>query len=549
MRKVMALLLVLVLVTGCGGNDSMVEDVVEPLNSKALADKGFPLEEPITLTAFVHTRNKVDDFENNEFTKWLEEVTNVHLEFIVSTESNADQALKLLMSTGEYPDMIFSKRMVTREQAYYGSQGALIPLNDLVDQYGVYSKEAFAAYPTIEEDYTMPDGNIYNLPQINLCYHCNATQKLWVYEPWLEVLNLSLPETTDDYKAMLMAFRDQDPNGNGLQDEIPLSGAIKGWETDVEAFLMNAFVYNSNDRNGVKSLYLDQGIVKAAYMEEGWKEGIIYLQDLRKEGLLDPNSFVQDTFSLKQIGENPEGVILGTAPGGSMALFTQIAGDSGRWKDYVAIPPLEGPGGVRTTEMTTDSGIPGVSITDKCLYPEIAFMLADLFYSEEATFRNTIGRPGIEWAYAEEGTKGINGQEALWTELIPYNSQDNNVGWSQLGPNLRSSEWRLGREATEDQYLEVLLYEETRDKYVPYYPEADVPLPLLNMTAEQSATLLAYQQSIENYVDEKLAYFILNDTDVNKEWASYIAELKALGIEEMLAVYQEAYDMKSGQSK
>lgn len=39
---------------------------------------------------------------------------------------------------------------------------------------------------------------------------------------WLDKLGLEVPTTLAELKEVLIAFRDGDPNGNGIQDEIPM---------------------------------------------------------------------------------------------------------------------------------------------------------------------------------------------------------------------------------------------------------------------------------------------------------------------------------------
>ena len=46
---------------------------------------------------------------------------------------------------------------------------------------------------------------------------------------WLERLGLEMPETLEEFANVLRAFRDQDPNGNGIQDEIPFSFMFDWW--------------------------------------------------------------------------------------------------------------------------------------------------------------------------------------------------------------------------------------------------------------------------------------------------------------------------------
>ena len=66
----------------------------------------FPLEESVKMSVFVQIRPNVDNFEDNTMTKWLEEQTNIEFEFVVAESAEVDTKLNLLLSTGEYPDLI-----------------------------------------------------------------------------------------------------------------------------------------------------------------------------------------------------------------------------------------------------------------------------------------------------------------------------------------------------------------------------------------------------------------------------------------------------------
>ena len=43
----------------------------------------------------------------------------------------------------------------------------------------------------------------------------SMSQKMFIYEPWLDALGLEMPTTTEEFYKVLVAFRDMDPNGNG----------------------------------------------------------------------------------------------------------------------------------------------------------------------------------------------------------------------------------------------------------------------------------------------------------------------------------------------
>src|SRR5690606_41934995 len=85
------------------------------------------------------------------------------------------------------------------------------------------------------------DGSVWGLPQWNDCFHCTFPSKMWLNTAWLDRLGLDTPTTPDEFRDVLKAFKEQDPNGNGAADEVPLTGATGGHS--VLPFLDNPFVH------------------------------------------------------------------------------------------------------------------------------------------------------------------------------------------------------------------------------------------------------------------------------------------------------------------
>ena len=190
----------------------------------------YPIvEETLTIEAFLSGTTLVDDFQNNAYTEYVLEKTNIQLEVDVTPSAEANQVVNVMLASGDYPGLFINQNFSPAQQVLYGEQGVFLPLNDLIDEYGVNVQRAFETFPLVRQNFVMPDGNIYALPDINDCFHCSMAQKLWVYEPWLDTLGLDIPQTTEEYKELLIAIRDGDPNGNGdPNDEIPLAGAVTG---------------------------------------------------------------------------------------------------------------------------------------------------------------------------------------------------------------------------------------------------------------------------------------------------------------------------------
>ena len=53
-------------------------------------------------------------------------------------------------------------------------------------------------------------------------YEYKTSQGYYIRKDWLRKLELKEPKTVEELYEVLVAFRDQNPNGNGKKDEIPV---------------------------------------------------------------------------------------------------------------------------------------------------------------------------------------------------------------------------------------------------------------------------------------------------------------------------------------
>jgi len=511
----------------------------------------FPIvKDKLTLKVLMVQTTGVHDYVDNEFTKWLEDKTNIHLEFDIAPIAKQEytQKLNLVLASGELPDIIMNFSIPLDQQQTLADQGLIIPLDDLIEKYGVEFKKVEEMYPQTKDTFSLADGKMYSMPHINDCYHCNNSQKAWIYKPWLDKLGLQVPTTTDELEQVLLAFKDKDPNGNGIADEIPWSGAQTGsWHAKLSSFIMNAFVLNS-ELGSVEGMYVEDGKIKMAYAQPGWKEGIVYLNKLYEEGLIDPEIFTNDMTKHKGLGEYPDTAIMGFTQAGWPGMFIDWnTGNSNRWKEYVPVAPLKGPSGLQQSPQNPYGfGTTGAAlITKDCKYPEAAYRLIDVMYSYEATMRSVYGRPGIEWEEADPDAESISGEGSpRYNVLVAWSEQEQSITWQQAAPTFRSTQFRLEwQQYNPADPLERLLYQWSRDLYAPY-GKPDMEVPPLVFTSEQSQKLGTLSTALTTFTDQKFAAFVTGQEDVNTGWDQYLADLKTNGLDEFLAIYQAAYDAK-----
>ena len=279
------------------------------------------------LTIALQSNQYVTDYDDNYFTKMLEDALNVDLEFYMLPQDGTEVKTKvsLMVTSGsDMPDVICTDSLSPEMILDYGSKGALIPLNDYVND--PTKAVNFNAIP--EEDreimlsaMTSADMNMYGLPKYEPETWNLTPNRMFVNEAWLKKLELDVPTTTDEYYDMLVAFRDKDPNGNGIQDEIGVYGMASGtYGTNVTRSLMNSFVFF----NG--GLALDDAGEKviAPYTTEEWLEGLKYMNKLYSENLLAASIFTDDDTQFKATLNNESVNIVGSVTAGSNGGIGQI---------------------------------------------------------------------------------------------------------------------------------------------------------------------------------------------------------------------------------
>jgi len=496
----------------------------------------------VTLRVMAIDNGRIEDIETNAFTKWYEEKTNVHIEWEFVPTNQAKEKLNLVLASGDYPDLIMKFDVSPSQLMVYGEQGIFLTLNDLIDKQGTEIKQVFEANPLVKEALTAPNGKIYSLPMYAECDHCSMPQKMWINQTWLDKLGLQMPTTPDEFYNVLKAFKERDPNGNGKADEIPLAGVMQAGANGIEGFLTSAFVYYDKENNN--RLIVKDGKIEPAFTQNGYKEAMKYIRKLYADGLLAPETFTQDVNQLKKLVENPGVAIVGAAPALAPSTIAQIGSESRRWLDLKAVPPLRGPEGVQVTPFKPllQYFASGMIITSATKHPDVALRWSEGFYNEETMKLAQFGPENVAWRDAKPDEVGINGKPATWTRLQTFGNVQNE-GWAQINPTYQSREFRLGESAvnpTENQ--EVILYDETMNKYYPYIPDPSELIPQLWFTEEQAAQIVELKTTINGYLDQMIARFATGDVKVDEGWDEYLKTLDGMNLKTYVDIYQQAYD-------
>ncbi len=177
--------------------------------------------------------------------------------------------------------------------------------------------------------------------------------------------------------------------------------------------------------------------------------------------------------------------------------------------------------------------IGNASISADCENIPLACTWLDWRYSDEGAFFYGYGVQGLSWDYDEEGniyiTDFIVHHEVHWSMVMCIYALN-----SLSEPGLYvDSQWNVpGNEGAHD-YVVYWGSTPHDDDYV--YPSG------LTYTDEQNDILAQYGSDVQTYLQENYLAFLDNSKPLS-EWDSYLAGLHGIGVDEVLAVYQEAYE-------
>ena len=529
MKKVVSMLLVLIMslgiFTGCG--KSKVEDLPEGT---------------VKLRVGIPQRATVTDYNDNAFTNYLEKEANVEIEFVFfsSSEKEYTQQLALMCSANEtLPDVILGFNFTHYLVNQYGEDGYFIDLTEYMEEYAPNYQKQFKQLDEetqkfiSEKGKNTNNGAFYAMPMVS----CEATDDfqslMHINRKWLNTLGLPIPTTVEELRSTLQAFKTQDPNGNGVADEIPMIGNI-----NITNYLINGFVlYDMNNFN------VTDGKVWDPIQTDEFRQALIYANGLVKDKLFSELSFsISSNAEYKNlISPSDEDSKVGVFVGHPETM-TNAATDA--LDEFTALPALSDATGKGGYTMIAPAGIYWRGyITKNCEYPAAAMKFMDVFYTDEAISRQRHGEKDVDWVYEEGITpygtksyaKAIN-SEAFFSgnRTWCFNALGILTHWNYLliateGEGRIAQASRIQKEQWE-------LYQNART------PEEEAVN--LVYTTEEYEIREEKASTVNSFIYTEVNKFVSGQTDPSSDadWNTFLSTLKSIGREELMKVCQDAYD-------
>lgn len=540
-------------------------------------------DEKITLRLGISANANVSEWQNNKLVLWLEEMTgyNLEVETFATDASERNTQVSTMVAGGEpLPDIMAYFAFSTDIRNTYGKDGYLYDLStlfedtefmaELADKYDFdlmeyvdrnCEDEVKARWMT---EGRSPEGALYGFPSLGAAITDQPRNMLFINQKWLTDLDLEMPRSIDELKAVLHSFIENDPNGNGKADEMGMVGSVNIARGDIPSWLINNFIY-------LDDTYMfnctDEGEIYIPYDRDEYREGIKTVKEFYDEGLIG-----ELTWTIKEASELPalfspadEVSKIGVWAGHPYIRVTQ---DNPTLFEYTGLIPFEGANAAYAPLSVSYN----TYISAESEHIKEAFEILYLLATPEGTRRQRYGVPGEDWEWADClpdcehcGGKGINGdgkamrilnEDAyggqtdstfgqniitvmhLRDEANPAHADrdGNSLHWAEE-PDDGVTDW--------GEYRSELAY----DHATGYMQQAQANNPknqvfTLIYNADEIEEMGNFRTEIKTYAKEMRAKFIIGELDIDDdaEWKKYVDTIHGMGWDTTIECAQAAWD-------
>lgn len=526
------------MMTGCG--KSALSDKGQT-KDKAVSDNlnetGLPiLKEKKTFTVAVKQISSIKRAEEKKCVIDTENDTNVHIQWIEIPDSAWKEKINIMFSTDSMPDLIIGPVDTSK---YYEQ---IIAYDDYMEKYAPLTSQYFKTRDEYPKILIAPDGKIHGLPTGDEVLVNVIDSQYWINMDWLKKVGKEMPTTPEEFKDVLIAFRDEDPNGNGLKDEVPFTfNKLASWGDAIENFFGPWGVIE----NGYH-IFTKDGKVTFGAKQQGYYDALAYLHDLYKEGLIDKEVFTLSTEQYQTRGAS--GDIIGVMAGYRGSECSVENGEPGVDR-YHPLPLLKGKDQMQMTGLNNIARDGGFHITTACKDPAALVRWYDYINStmEEAAKWNR-GIRGVNY-----DVEVVDGKEIPISIPMTKESLKENGGYKTSSafrtaecfagqsPAMWKIEWDRDLKSTSP------FPDLKRDAILEQMPYGVNGLPGSSLKdpadAERKTILFA---DIDTYLQKFVADSVINGID-DAKWQTHLKNLEALKADEYESLCQKQVDEYNSQ--
>lgn len=332
----------------------------------------------------------------------------------ISWNGGADylNALNTRFASGNIPNVF---QPWNGNEAQLAKEGAIVNLRDLLPKYApkMWNLVPQSVWKVVEAADPNGKGGIYWIPRVSNYWKEGAL----IRQDWLDKLGLNMPKTTAELVKVLTAFKNDDPNGNGIKDEIPTSGRQGAtWMNP----LFEPFGVAMVEGNPQWDIY--DGKLTYAGVTRNARDALSFIAQLYKQGLLDQEFALNSKSQWEgKINASKVGLYFHWAQTTSLRHLIPIYQASGVKADFNLMPPVAAPDYQGKEFITaTHIDLPEFVVSAK---QDRAHLLASLKFLNESA--DTSKWDALYWGIQSMDYKTLDGQkqflpENFSTQQNPY---------------------------------------------------------------------------------------------------------------------------------
>jgi putative aldouronate transport system substrate-binding protein len=450
---------------------------------------------------------------------------NATWEAIPSTDYNT-KILAELNDPNTKIDVMLFLLPTAGDAAKAALDGAIAPISDYVERGWCpnFSKRITDWNMKEELDLRrLSDGKYYFLPCLTDKPFYDGG--LLIREDLLEEFKMATPKTFDDFYRYMKACKERDPScyplTNLVQPYVTFRMTMPSWGISLGG--------SSSTGTYVLSWDYDRKEFFAGGISEQYRDYLRYLNKLYAEGLYDPEFVPEgDMWAIK--------MSTGAATA-SYAYYDQIGGVHANSEikgiRFNMIPPLAGPYGAyhQPKARMTNGVIFTTAAQKRPDFEKLVRAVDEMFYSDAAIELWCLGKEGVTF------TRGAGGKTNFIPEAV--NSLDGVYKYLQVnyGMGAASSQmiWLNAQEMLKyDQNYADINAIVARMNGIPLIP----PAAALNEIDTERASIL--RATLRDTFDIWNDDFTTGKKSLNSDWDAYVKEMRDLGIDEFLAIYNRS---------
>lgn len=486
----------------------------------SLADVNYPIDTDVKLTYWLpiqgNAAKHMTSYNEHEIYKLISEKTGIQVEFQNTSPNDAATQLGLIVAGGDLPDILQIRGYYPGGADAGVSEGVFADLTPYIEEYAPDYWKAIRSNDLCYRLATDANG------RINCFYTIKITAppywRMNVVQEVMDTYGFETPITLDDYSTIFEKLAKDGIAG------ICLSASGR------ETILMWPF--------GITDGWMldENGAVAYGMYTEAYKEYLTLMHDWYTKGYIYKDFMTSRTMSENFALLTNKEVFIVSDP-------VDLANSACVAAGLTCVPlpyarQYEGqPLHFETTynQLMPEANFANTVVSADSKHIKEAVMYLNYCYTQEGADLCNYGVEGLTYTVNEKGEK-------VFTDYM-LNNPDVSRGETQMvfklhtQPKLADPDILCNPNVVADEHaLEI------RKRYGddPTIDNAQV-LPAFTLTAEASEERSDIMNNINTYVDEMTLKFITGVTSLD-EFDAYMAQLKAMGIEDAIAITQSQYD-------